>query len=121
MVFDPFAGSGTTGVEAVRLGRNAVVSDRLSVSRLIAEAKVTLITSGMDVKALREVKAALTFDQQCRSNQYGSKGEGLDSALVDWYAADTLAQLRFLWRLIETLPIRARKVLIAVFSDVLFQ
>jgi len=121
MVFDPFAGSGTTGVEAVRLGRNAIISDRLSVSSLIADAKLTLITYGMDAKTLGEIKAALTFDQLCRSNEYGSKHEGSDPALIDWYSADTLAQLRFLWRLIETLPIRPRKVHSAVFSDILFQ
>src|SRR6266851_576824 len=86
------------------------------VSSLIADAKLTLITYGMDAKTLGEIKAALTFDQLCRSNEYGSKHEGSDPALIDWYSADTLAQLRFLWRLIETLPIRPRKVLSAEFS-----
>jgi hypothetical protein len=75
----------------------------------------------MDTRILGEVQAALTFDQQCRSNKYGSKNEGSDPALTDWYSADTLAQLRFLWRLIEKLPIVERKVLVAIFSDILFQ
>jgi hypothetical protein len=121
VIFDPFAGSATTAVEATKLGRAAIVSDRLSVSALIGKAKLVLMNAALDPRSLNEVKAALTFEQQCRSAEAGRNGEGSDQVLTKWYSADTLSQLRYLWRLIESLPLGTRRVLIAVFSDVLFQ
>jgi len=121
LIFDPFAGSATTAVEAAKLGRAAIVSDRLSVSELIGKAKLVLINGALDPKSLDEVKAALTFEQQCRSLEAGRNGEGSDQILTRWYSADTLSQLRYLWRLVESLPLETRRVLTAVFSDVLFQ
>jgi hypothetical protein len=121
VVFDPFAGSATTAVEAAKLGRAAIVSDRLSVSALIGKAKLVLMNAALDPRSLNEVKAALTFEQQCRSAEAGRNGEGSDQVLTKWYSADTLSQLRYLWRLIESLPLGTRRVLIAAFSDVLFQ
>jgi hypothetical protein len=121
LVFDPFAGSATTAVEALKLGRAAIVSDRLSVSGLIGEAKLALLSHGMDASILGDVLAELTFDQQCRSTHFGFRNEGSDASLREWYSEDTLAQLRYIWKLIEPLPVSSRKILTAVFSDVLFQ
>jgi hypothetical protein len=121
LVFDPFAGSGTTGIEAMRLGRNALISDRMSISGLIGAAKVALLTRAIQHGVISKIHAALTFDHECRSNDVGSKGEGSDPVLFEWYSTDTLAQLRFLWKLIEDLPSPERTVLLAIFSDVLFQ
>jgi hypothetical protein len=121
LVFDPFAGSATTAVEALKLGRAAIVSDRLSVSGLIGEAKLAILSHGMDTKIIDDIRAELTFDQQCRSKDCGSRNAGADASLIEWYSEDTLAQLRYLWKLIEPLPSAPRKILTAVFSDVLFQ
>ncbi|NPU65120.1 site-specific DNA-methyltransferase [Bradyrhizobium sp. 83012] len=121
VVLDPFAGSGTTGIEAVRLGRNAIVSDRMSVSSMIAAAKAALLSGAIDARFADDLLVALTFDQQCRSDSVGEKGEGSDEALRDWYSEDTLSQLRFLWKIIEAKGSRERDVLLALFSDVLFQ
>jgi hypothetical protein len=117
LIFDPFAGSATTAVEAAKLGRAAIVSDRLSVSGLIGKAKIVLMNGALDPKSLNEVKAALTFEQQCRSVEVGRNGEGSDQILTQWYSPDTLSQLRYLWRLVESLPLDTRRVLTAVFSD----
>jgi 16S rRNA G966 N2-methylase RsmD len=121
VVLDPFAGSATTGIEAVRLGRNAIVSDRMSISGMIGAAKAALLSNGISARIVREMLAALTFDQQCRTNVIGERGEGSDPALSQWYSEDTMAQFRFLWKLIEKQPSIERKVFLVVFSDVLFQ
>lgn len=121
VVLDPFAGSATTGVEAIRLGRSAIVSDRMSVSAMIAAAKMALLSGEIDVRFVDDLLAALTFDQQCRTSSVGDKGEGSDKALGDWYSEDTLTQLRFLWKVIESKASGERDVLLALFSDVLFQ
>lgn len=120
-VLDPFAGSATTGIEAVRLGRNAIVSDRISVSSMIAAAKAALLSGAIGARVADDLLVTLTFDQQCRTSAVGNRGEGSDEALRDWYSEDTLAQLRFLWKIVESKTCGERDVLLALFSDVLFQ
>jgi hypothetical protein len=121
VVLDPFAGSATTGIEAVRLGRSAIVSDRMSVSGMIAGAKAALLSGDIDARFVDDLLATLTFDQQCKTSATGHKGEGSDNALGDWYSEDTLSQLRFLWKIVESKASGERDVLLALFSDVLFQ
>jgi hypothetical protein len=121
VVLDPFAGSATTGIEAVRLGRNAIVSDRMSISGMIASAKAALLSGDIDARFVDDLLATLTFDQQCRTNATGDQGEGSDEALGNWYAEGTLSQLRFIWKVIEGERSGCRNVLLALFSDVLFQ
>jgi len=50
----------------------------------------------------------------------GRDGEGTQSALSEWYAPDTLQQLHYLWSLLEVQTPDVRRILRAVFSDVLF-
>lgn len=120
VVLDPFGGSATTAVEAIRLGRRAIISDRLSPAVLIGRAKLGLLDKPLERHRRGEILASLAFEHQCRSDQLGSNGEGGDPILASWYAPGTLAQLRYLWRLVESEPPEGRQVLAAVFSDVLF-
>lgn len=120
LVLDPFCGSGTTGVEAMRLGRRSIVSDRMSACTFIAEAKIALLGGALNRRLCGELLALLTFDQQCRSDYIGLRGEGQAPELAQWYAQDTLAQLRYIWALIEAQNLPARRVLSTLFSDLLF-
>jgi DNA modification methylase len=64
LVMDPFGGSGTTALEAVRLGRRALSIDANPLSVLIGRAKTSLI----DREAARELHgmhAALATELQC--------------------------------------------------------
>lgn len=120
LVLDPFGGSATTATEAVRLGRRAVVSDRLSAASVIGNAKLALFGGALGRRRRGEILASLAFEHQCRSDRPGRLGEGSDTALAAWFAPGTLAQLRYLWALVEGEPDPGRRVLAGIFSDVLF-
>lgn len=57
LVFDPFGGSGTTALEAVRLGRRALSMDANAVGTLIGRVK----TSNLDRDAAKELHAVRSF------------------------------------------------------------
>lgn len=120
LVLDPFAGSATTAIEALKLGRRSIVSDRMSTSLLIGEAKLALMQGALCRRERGKILALLAFEHECQSDRPGVMGEGTDPALRDWYAPGTLSQLRYLWSIVEVQPTAARKVLSAIFSDVLF-
>ena len=57
LVFDPFGGSGTTALEAVRMGRRALSTDANAVGTLIGRVK----TSNLDRNAAKELHAIRSF------------------------------------------------------------
>jgi hypothetical protein len=121
LVFDPFCGSGTTGNEALRLGRRAILSDRISACVLVSNGKLEAQTTPIDRRTKGEILSALTWDVYCRSEAAGKRGEGSDPDLVRWFTPVTLARLRYLWSIIEIQEHPAvRRILMLAFSDVLF-
>jgi hypothetical protein len=121
LILDPFGGGGTTAIEAVRLGRNAILSDRISACVCISQAKLDLQVIGLDRETKSKILAPLTWRHECHSTLFGTSGEGSDPSLAHWFAPGTLSQLRFLWQQIERqsrLPVR--RILTLLFSDVLF-
>jgi hypothetical protein len=67
-VMDPFAGSGTTLVEALRLGRNAIGIDANPLSELICRVKSSKISSEEDCEELLEI-----------ANEIAGRGHSLSS------------------------------------------
>jgi hypothetical protein len=120
LVLDPFGGSGTTALEAARLGRRAIYSDTVSACVLIARAKIAAATEGLAPAVARNILHELTWDHACRSDEVGRNGEGSDLELSRWYDPDTLAQLRYIWRLLEAHNGAERLTLELLFSDLLF-
>ncbi len=121
LVLDPFAGSGTTGVEALKLGRRVVLSDRIRACTMVARGKLDMLFSKLDRQTTAEVLDSVTWEHLCYSDSIGANGEGSDTELEMWYAPGTLAQLRYLWQQIERQRNPAhRRILTLIFSDVLF-
>ena len=121
LVLDAFVGSGTTAVEAAILGRRAIAADRVTVCVSLTMAKLTTLRSPVGRQFTSELLAAMfPWDELCVSDAFGSKGEGSDPRLVDWYAPRTLQHLRYLWSLIEESPKSMRPIFLMLFSDVLF-
>lgn len=120
VVLDPFGGSGTTSIEAALLGRRSLYSDRISASVFLAKAKSAALSHGLTSETRDRVLEAITFDHTCLSEAVGINGEGGDTLLSLWYAPRTLAQLRYLWAIIERETAEQRLILLLVFSDLLF-
>jgi hypothetical protein len=120
VVLDPFGGSGTTAIEALKLGRHAVVSDHNSACVHIADAKLSLLANPLPKEIYGKILSQLVFDHLCRSSQFGMNGEGSNQELTLWYESETLSQLRYIWSILEQQEPQIRKPLFAVFSNLLF-
>lgn len=120
VVLDPFVGSGTTVVEALRLNRNALGNDRARACVFISEAKMKALQTPLRAELRQQLAGELAWPHLCISNKTGIRGEGSHRALLTWYSPRTLAQLRFLWEMIERVEDDQRYFLELIFSDVLF-
>jgi hypothetical protein len=120
-VLDPFCGSGTTGVEAIRLGRRAWLSDANRASIQVTRGKIAAIVAPEIAGALRTLLQELIWEELLRSHRFGRNNEGSAPELQAWFYDDTLAQLRYIWDLVENAPDNnLRAVLELIFSDTLF-
>lgn len=88
LVLDPFSGSGTTAVEALMAGRNALGSDISPYSRLLTEAKTSLL-NGVRLRELAD-----TFVEEVKSGFRTSKQTAERFELDDfWFPPGYLDQL----------------------------
>lgn len=121
LVCDPFCGSGTTGIEALKLGRRAWLSDLNQASILVTRGKIAALVNPIVRKDLERLLRELVWDSVLRSSEIGQNGEGSHSELALWFNEDTLGQLRYLWQLVEVAcSCDLRSVLQTIFSDVLY-
>ena len=122
IVLDPFCGSGTTGVEAIRLGREAILCDVNSASIQVSKGKLAVMRAKDRKKALLEIGRELIWTTFGSADFIaGRPVNGRRSPLVSWFHPSTLAQLELLWGLIERIqdPL-IRDIGELVFSDTLF-
>src|SRR4030095_11874116 len=95
-VLDPFSGSGTTGVEALRLRRDAICGDPISASVFLTSQKLASLLHPLSHKIRMEVSARLFWDRLSVTSEVGANGEGSDPRLSEWDSGSTLGQLRYI-------------------------
>jgi hypothetical protein len=121
IVLDPFCGSGTTGLEAARLGRRSIQFDLNPVATAVATAKLHAGTWAGLGDALRTFSQQLTWDHLMQTPDVGPDGCGADPELRSWLHPRAHAELLFLWQLISvTQDSRLRGILEVIFFDTLF-
>lgn len=120
-VFDPYCGSGTTLVEAQRLGRHGVGVDTNPVSVLISRAKLVPVRS-VRISAILRGHLNRFLDQRLTLGKIAhatSDAIPRTVQLTKWYHPDTAAELKEIWAYISQLRGPARSLLEFAFSGIL--
>lgn len=122
-VLDPMLGSGTTLVEAQRLGRHAIGCDIDPLARLIAAAKLNPVPPIDGLQCGRSVLESAQRDYWTRrkevERELGSRFDGKTREFLDyWFPADRQVELVALLKHIEGVENQAmRQFLQVVFSS----
>lgn len=116
VVLDPFCGSGTTGSEAIRLGRRFVGIDTNPIALLITRAKLAFVSP----RTLKGTAENVVLESQSIFGRTGAPVHPNHRELLRWYHPHTAESLNGLLNsilLVESDLVR--RSLLAVFSAVL--
>lgn len=112
-VLDPFTGSGTTGVEAVRLGRKFVGIDLNPVASKVTTAKLSFVHP-------RELSTHFNSESLTRARAQRPPAHARERELLRWYDPETYAELLSIVSLLSQIKnTNTRTVAEAAFSSVL--
>ena len=126
-VLDPFAGSGTTLLEAILLGRNAIGVDLNPLACLIARVKTTVVSEKEVRASVNRVCSKLAcYDSGDSlplliptSKSTAQEGEYRTAWFQKWYHPERLEELIFIKSIIDTeANQKCRDMLLVAFSDV---
>lgn len=116
LVLDFFAGSGTTLVEAQRLGRESIGIDISPIACLVSRAKILPVSAKTVAKIVEDLKAEAV---KVLSTLWDADSELPATVQPKWYNATVRGDLLKLWRLISMYDSKASSLAQAAFSAIL--
>lgn len=115
LILDPFCGSGTTGVEAIRLGRNFIGIDTNPIAKLITESKLYFPDKTHFLRKVYEIIEEVEMRSDGHQTNHPQMKE-----LAGWYHPDTLFKLNHILNLIIKIERKEIKhCMLAIFSSIL--
>lgn len=120
-ILDPYSGSGTTVLEAQRLGRSALGIDINPVATLIGQAK-SLSVSATRLRCILETHLRCILDERLSSGtNWNPERYSVPETVqgVKWYHTTTLFELSVLWNYIQRRSGIIKHVLEFCFSSIL--
>src|SRR5208282_5786233 len=119
LIVDPFVGSGTTAVEAQRLGRRFLGIDLNPVSCLISRAKTLSTSAGRIATLVNRLRDDAECALQGRLGSAVRIPSAPETVQKKWYTARVLGDLALLWGTIGSYKGRKRMLAETAFSAVL--
>ncbi|WP_295979404.1 DNA methyltransferase [uncultured Variovorax sp.] len=116
LIVDPFNGSGTTGLESIRLGRRFIGIDTNPIALLITQAKLSFPTA----KSLQAELKRIASDCDPIFGRPTVSAHPRESELLGWYHPKTFYDLnKILASILQTPSENIKLCLLAVFSSIL--
>ena len=120
LVWDPFCGSGTTGLESILAGRNSVNTDINPISKIIGTAKTTKINSEIDEKLNNLIEYLQEINlESIPKNKFDNSVPEIPN-LEHWFSNNVVVELALIRFEIEKIRNKVtRNIALAAFSKII--
>ncbi len=97
VVYDPFAGSGTTYFQAIMLNRQAITSDSNSISIRYIKSLATLMHKNAESIPLKENVLTILNSYDSKNDYVAKNLSNQSSLLRPWFHSNTLNEIAFIY------------------------